>query len=125
MPGWHTAYGSEPVPPLATPADVVTYLPLPSARVLGDASHDEAVIRRLLAAGLNVLTTVGYLYPRAYGAEVVARLEDACHVGRTSLHGTGANPGFLAELLPLTLTSMSARVCALKPFSCASRYSYC
>ena len=95
---------------LATPADAVAYVPLPSARVRGDAAHDEAIIRRLLASGLNVLTTVGYLYPRAYGDDVVARLADACHVGRASLHGTGANPGFLAELLPLTFTSMSARV---------------
>ena len=95
---------------LATPADAVAYLPLPSARVRGDAAYDEAVIRGLLRNGLNVLTTVGYLYPRAYGADVVARLNDACHVGRASLHGTGANPGFLAELLPLTFTSMSARI---------------
>ena len=36
---------------LATPADAVAYVPLPSARVRGDAAHDEAVIRRLLASG--------------------------------------------------------------------------
>lgn len=95
---------------LATPADAVVYVPLPSARVRGDASYDEAVIRRLLAAGLNVLTTVGYLYPKAYGADVVTRLDQACAAGGASLHGTGANPGFLAELLPLTFASMSARI---------------
>lgn len=95
---------------LATPADAVAYLPLPSARVLGDPGHDERIIRDLLASGRDVLTTVGYLYPKAYGADVVARLDEACRAGGSSLHGTGANPGFLAELLPLTFTSMSARV---------------
>ena len=95
---------------LATPADCVAYLPLPSARTLGDAGHDEAIIRRLLASGRNVLTTVGYLYPRAYGDDVVTRLTAACLAGGSSLHGTGANPGFLAEVLPLTFTAMSARV---------------
>lgn len=96
---------------LATPdVDAVAYVPLPSARVRGDAGHDEAVIRGLLESGRNVLTTVGYLYPKAYGSDVLARLETSCAAGGASLHGTGANPGFLAELLPLTFTSMSARV---------------
>lgn len=109
---------------LATPADCVAYLPLPSARTLGDPAHDEAIIAGLLARGLNVLTTVGYLYPKAYGADVADRLEAACNAGHSTLHGTGANPGFLAELLPLTFASMSARIDRIHVVESSSFASY-
>jgi hypothetical protein len=95
---------------LALDADCVLHMPLPSKRIAGDAEIDLQNLCTMLAAGLNVVTTVGYLYPRAYGEDVVTRLEDACARGGVSVHGTGVNPGWLGELLPLTMSAMSARI---------------
>ena len=47
-------------------ADVVLYMPLPSARVNEDPGYDEKIICQLLESGKNVITTVGFLYPKAY-----------------------------------------------------------
>jgi hypothetical protein len=91
-------------------ADAVLYMPLPSARINEDPDFDVKMICRLLESGKNVITTVGFLYPKAYGPEIVKRFESACIAGNASFHGTGANPGFLSDLLPLTLSSISARI---------------
>ena len=94
---------------LSLDADCVLHMPLPSAR-RGDPERDLADLCRILASGKNAITTVGYVYPKAYGPEVVERLEAACAEGGTSLHGTGVNPGFIGELLPLTLSGMASRI---------------
>lgn len=95
---------------LALDADVVLHMPLPSLIWGEDPQADTETIIRLLESGKNVITTVGYLYPKAYGADVEARLAAAAAKGGVSLHGTGLNPGFLGELLPLTLSAMSRRI---------------
>jgi 4-hydroxy-tetrahydrodipicolinate reductase len=95
---------------LALDAHCVCHTPLPSARCGDDPDADVRTICRLLESGKNVVTTTGFVYPSAYGPELVARLESACAKGGTSLHGTGVNPGFVGELLPLTLSSLSARI---------------
>jgi 2,4-diaminopentanoate dehydrogenase len=91
---------------LQSDADCVLHMPLPSAMIAADPAIDEANIRRCLEAGKNVITTVGYVYPKAYGADVVERLEAACAKGKSSLHGTGLNPGLQGELLPLVLAGL-------------------
>jgi 4-hydroxy-tetrahydrodipicolinate reductase len=95
---------------LALDADCVSHMPLPSAQVGDDPDRDARDLCRILASGKNAVTTVGFMDPRAHGPELVARFEAACRVGGTSLHGTGANPGFLGELLPLTFSALSARI---------------
>jgi len=90
--------------------DCVLHMPLPSAQVGDDPGHDTDVLCALLASGINVVTTVGYVYPKAYGPEVETRLRDACMHGGASLHGTGANPGFMSELVPLVLSGLSRRI---------------
>ncbi len=95
---------------LSLEADCVCHMPLPSAQVGDDPDRDLRDLCALLAAGKNVVTTVGFVYPKAYGPELVDRLERACREGGSSFHGTGANPGFLGELLPLTLSGLSGRV---------------
>lgn len=95
---------------LALDADCVCHMPLPSAQVGEDPERDTRDLCALLASGKNVVTSVGYVYPKAYGKDLVERFEAACREGTSSLHGTGANPGFLGELLPLTLTGLSGRV---------------
>jgi len=95
---------------LALQADCVLHMPLPSLIWGDNPGADTDVIVRLLESGKNVITTVGYLYPKAYGAQIEARLAAAAAKGGASLHGTGLNPGFLGDLMPLMLSAMSRRV---------------
>ncbi len=95
---------------VAARPDCVLHMPLPSAQVGDDPDHDTQVICQLLAAGIDVITTVGYLYPKAYGSAVFDRLQAACSVGGASLHGTGANPGFMSELVPLVLSGLCRQI---------------
>jgi hypothetical protein len=95
---------------LALDADCVAHMPLPSTRYGEDPDADTKDLCRLLESGKNVVTTVGYVYPKAYGPELVERLESACARGGVSLHGTGVNPGWLAELLPLVMSALSDRI---------------
>lgn len=95
---------------LALDADCVSHMPLPSAQYGDDPGVDLRDLCRILESGKNVVTTVGYLYPRAYGEDVVRQLDDACRSGSSSIHGTGANPGWMSDVLPLTASAMSARI---------------
>lgn len=82
---------------LALGADCVVYNPM-----WPEPDH----LARILESGTNVVTTAGFLNGRAYGAEATATLEAACERGRSSIFGSGMNPG-LANLLAL----VSAGVC--------------
>jgi hypothetical protein len=84
---------------LALPADCVLYSPLLP-------QLDEVV--RLLAAGKNVVTPVGWFYP--FSTPGIAELEAACRQGGVSLHGTGIHPGGITELLPLTVSRLCRNV---------------
>jgi hypothetical protein len=95
---------------LATDADVVLHMALPAICHGGDPGGDVETLCALLASGKNVITTAGFVYPRAYGPGVVERIESACRAGGVSLHGTGINPGFVSDLLPLALSGLSARL---------------
>jgi hypothetical protein len=86
---------------LALDADCVSYMAL---------WPDVDLICRFLESGKNVVTTSGLLYPKFFGPALVERLEAACAKGGTSVHGTGINPGFSGEVLPLTLSLMSRRI---------------
>ncbi|HEU4361966.1 MAG TPA: dihydrodipicolinate reductase [Mycobacterium sp.] len=83
---------------LATEADAVLYSPL-----LPDPQQVESLLR----SGKNVITPVGWFYPRA--ADTVA-LEEACQAGQVTLHGTGIDPGGVTEIFPLMMTAMSSSV---------------
>ena len=52
-------------------ADVVLHMPLSGAQVNEDPTKDTKDICALLRSGKNVITTVGYVYPKAYGADVL------------------------------------------------------
>jgi hypothetical protein len=72
-------------------------------------------ICRLLASGKNVVSTAvtAYIYPKSAGTDVVERLEAACAEGGTSFHGTGIEPGWAAEVLPLTMSGLFRRIDSL------------
>ncbi len=83
--------------PLAD-ADCILYIPmLPN--------HDE--IAQLLRAGVNVITTAGNMYPKTYGKEIVDKIQSACIAGSSVFHGSGINPAFMSDVLPLTLSGLS------------------
>jgi hypothetical protein len=95
---------------VALDADVVLHMPLPSLVHGADPGADLDNFCRLLASGKHVITTVGYMYPKVYGDEVMGRLADACASGGSAFHGTGANPGWFGDLLPLLLSGLSLRI---------------
>ncbi len=95
---------------LALDADVVLHMPLPSLVHGDDPGADLDNFCRLLASGKHVITTVGYMYPQVYGADVMGRLTKACATGGVAFHGTGANPGWFGDLLPLLMSGLSLRI---------------
>lgn len=89
---------------LGLDADCVLYMPrggIDPALALDD-------VCRILASGKNVVSTAvtAWIYPKSAGDEVVERLETACREGGTSFHGTGIEPGWAAEVLPLTMSCL-------------------
>ncbi len=69
---------------------------------------------RLLAAGINVVTTCGtFHHPPSMDPEVRAKVQAACELGGSSVHSTGSSPGFITEAVPLVLTSIQRQLNAL------------
>ncbi len=99
---------------VALDADVVLHMPLPSLVFGDDPGADLDNFCRLLASGKDVITTVGYMYPKVYGEDVMGRLTDACAIGGSTFHGTGANPGWFGDLLPLLMSGLSLRIDQIK-----------
>lgn len=91
-------------------ADLVIHSPLPSLVYGDDPEADVDTFCKLLAAGKNVITTVGYLYPKVHGPALVKRLHAACKKGNSTFHSTGLNPGWMGDLLPLTMSALSNRI---------------
>jgi hypothetical protein len=84
---------------LGLDADCVVYTPL-----LG---HTAEVVR-ILEAGKNVVTPVGWFYPKDTAG--IAELEAACRAGSATLHGTGIHPGGITERFPLTLSALCTNI---------------
>lgn len=91
---------------LALDADCVLHTPLPSLVYGDNLQEDIDTICALLASGKNVVTTTGYMYPKVHGQELVDRIESACREGNSSFHGTGVNPGWLGDMLPLMMSGL-------------------
>ena len=84
---------------LALRPDCVVYNPMWQ-------SIDELV--RILAAGVNVVTTAAFINGRRLGPDR-NRLVEACERGGSSLFGTGISPGW-AELLAIVLAGICDRI---------------
>jgi 2,4-diaminopentanoate dehydrogenase len=89
-------------------ADCVLYMPQGEM----DPNGALADICALLASGKNVVSTAltSLIYPKSAGPEVVDQLEAACATGGASFHGTGIEPGWAGEVLPLTMSGILGRV---------------
>ncbi|GAA2550677.1 NAD(P)H-dependent amine dehydrogenase family protein [Mycolicibacterium diernhoferi] len=96
---------------LALDADCVLYM------AEGEWNPPAALddICRLLASGKNVVSTAvtAWIYPASVGQEAVDRLETACREGQSSFHATGIQPGWAAEVLPLTMSGLFRRIDSL------------
>ncbi|HVN38883.1 MAG TPA: dihydrodipicolinate reductase [Myxococcota bacterium] len=67
---------------------------------------------RMLAAGINVVTTSvpGLVHPAGFDPKQVARLESACREGGATLYASGVEPGFAGDQLVLTLATLTHRI---------------
>jgi len=86
---------------LGLDADCVVYAPL---------TLDLDDVCRVLESGKNLISIPGLLYPPTLGDEVVGRLEEACRRGKSTVHGTGINPGWVGDVLPLTMSGLCQRI---------------
>jgi hypothetical protein len=86
-------------------ADCVLYMP---------STPDLDELCRLLASGINVVTTCGlFHHPATMDPDVRAKVRAACELGGASVHSTGSSPGFITEAVPLVMTSIQRRLNAL------------
>jgi hypothetical protein len=103
---------------VALKADCVLYMP---------QTIDVDDLCRMLEAGSNVVTTrPEFALPARLSAEVRERIEAACTRGKTSIHSTGSSPGFITEMVPLTLLTLQRRLDGLhinEYADCSSRDS--
>jgi 4-hydroxy-tetrahydrodipicolinate reductase len=87
---------------LALKPDCILYMP---------RWNDLDEVCRLLASGANVVTTRGeYINPRLMDPSMRAKVEQACAEGQSSIYCAGSSPGFITELVPLTLTTIARRL---------------
>jgi 2,4-diaminopentanoate dehydrogenase len=72
---------------------------------------DIDVLCRLLESGANVVSTRSEFHrPASLDLGVRQRIDEACRSGKTTLHSTGASPGFISEAIPLALSSVERRI---------------
>jgi 4-hydroxy-tetrahydrodipicolinate reductase len=68
-------------------------------------------VEELAAAGLNIVSTCEELsFPRRTAPEAAEQLDRICREHGVTCLGTGVNPGFLMDLLPVVLTAPCQRV---------------
>lgn len=83
---------------LASDADCVVYTPLMA---------DRAEVERILRAGKNVVTPLGWFYVAGDSEDELDRI---CADHGVTLHGTGLHPGGITEKFPLLLSGFSRNV---------------
>lgn len=83
---------------LALNPDCILYSPL---------LPDEAELVRFLQAGINVVTPLGWFYPKNLKTQTI---DDACAKGSATLHGTGIHPGGVTEKWPMIMSGFSRDV---------------
>jgi hypothetical protein len=79
---------------------------------------DRKEIVRFLESGIDVVTPLGWFYPKGLDVE---DLEGACSKGKSTLHGTGIHPGGMTERIPLVLSAFSQKITHVR----AEEYSDC
>ncbi|MDX1511620.1 MAG: hypothetical protein R3249_09750 [Nitriliruptorales bacterium] len=99
--------GLEPLGVEATD-DVDALLALePDCCVYAPILPDEADLARLLRAGVNVVTPLGWFFQLPHESQ---GLRAAAEAGGATLHGTGIHPGGVTERLPLVASAFSRNI---------------
>jgi len=83
---------------IALSPDCIIYSPL---------LPNELEMIELLKAGINLVTPLGWFYPKHLDVET---MQKACAEGHATLHGTGIHPGGMTEKLPLVMSGFSRAV---------------
>lgn len=91
---------------LALDCDVVIHCP----RAFGQLEQMTEDVIALLESGKNVVSVSDYISPDLWRPGLLERLDAAAKRGGVTLHGTGIDPGFLCDRLPVTLTGLSTEV---------------
>jgi len=100
--------GIDPIGVTAT-NDVGALLALkPDCVVYNPMWHNTDEVVRILAAGINVVSTAGFINGRALGGDR-DRIVDACRRGQSSMFGTGISPGFV-ELAGIAVAGICDRI---------------
>lgn len=97
---------------ISTHADCVHFAP---------QFQDIDMVCRLLRSGKNVVSTVGPFFPTEHNAAALKKIEAACQDGGTSFHGCGIHPGFIGDILPMTLTRLQNRIDRIEVFEIANK----
>ena len=109
--------GGSPIGTLATTvkdeifaldADIVLHAARPTDHTLMDQD-----VVKLLESGKSVISATSYQYPFRHGRGHVEMLHDACRRGGSRLLGTGVHPGFMGEILALTLSGLCTEIDSL------------
>jgi 4-hydroxy-tetrahydrodipicolinate reductase len=86
----------------------------PDVAVLCTSSTLEAVVPQfeaILKFGVPIVTTTEEAaYPALYNRRLAARLDRAARAAKVAVLGTGVNPGFTMDALPIALTAVCERV---------------
>jgi hypothetical protein len=91
---------------LALQADVVVH----AARLPDSYGEGDAELQAILRSGKNVISINGHTFPQYWSGERAQAFEAACIAGGASFMGAGLNPGFVAEKMAITATSICSRV---------------
>jgi 2,4-diaminopentanoate dehydrogenase len=84
---------------------------------------DTDTLCALLDSGVNVCSTAGFITGRSMGEEAERRLLAAAERGRSTMFGTGINPGF-ANLFALLSTQICDRVEQIRGLESADASTY-
>ena len=83
---------------LALEPDCVIYAPV---------FADPAIVDRILGSGVDVVTPLGWFYPRE---DERARVDAVARAAGATLHGTGIHPGGITERFPLVLSALCGSI---------------
>ncbi|HKS53665.1 MAG TPA: hypothetical protein VJS12_00190 [Steroidobacteraceae bacterium] len=100
---------------IAAKPDVVLHM----SRITLPYQQQNADVARLLAAGIDVISTAGFHHPACHAVAYAGPLLEACKRGGSTLAGVGLNPGFIAERVATLLTGLCSQLDAVACYEVA------